>query len=92
MGVTEAHAPAEDSLRSGGQSHSLGPGAEASSLPPPSLKGLSCAKNSTRPKSLPQLVAKKSLDVLCFFLHQNTVGSGGEGQDPLPQLAGPTAK
>ena len=57
MGVTEAHAPAEDSLRSGGQSHSLGPGAEASSLPPPSLKGLSCAKNSTRslcPSSWPR--------------------------------------
>ena len=57
MGVTEAHAPAEDSLRSRGQSHSLGPEAKASSLPPPSLKGLSCAKNSNQslcPSSWPR--------------------------------------
>lgn len=56
-GMTEAHAPAEDSLRRGGQSHSLGPGAKASSLPLPSLKGLSCAENSTRslcPSSWPR--------------------------------------
>lgn len=87
--MTEARAPAEDSLSNRGQRDSLGPEAKASSLPPPSLKGLSCAKNCTQSLCSRQLVAKKSLGGVCLLPHQNTVGSGARGRTGRHKLQGP---